>query len=269
MYKSCYHAKEEGSAMSFNKELNSRLFMQREEQRMHVEYKEEFGFYENVAAGNMEAVKRILADPHNVHLYDNAEYGQLSKDSLRNMRYHFVVSVALITRMCVEKGLERELAYTLSDLYIGKMDLLEHGEQIIALHNDMLVDFTRKMQELPKQQVYSMQVVRAMDYVYKHRNQRLTVETIANALEMNRSYLSVLFKKETGESISGFIRSERIKAAANMLRFSDYTYTDIAQYFGFASQSHFIQCFRREMGCTPAEYRKSFFEKGEILAIRE
>lgn len=251
--------------MSLNKELNKRLFIQREQRQAHVEYKEEFGFYNNVAEGDVEAVKRLLADPNDAHLYDSSEYGRLSRDSLRNMRYHFVVSVALITRLCVEKGLERELAYTLSDLYISKMDLSGSPAQILSLHNEMLMDFTRKMEALPKRQVYSMQIIRAIEYIYRHRNERLTVEHIAKELEINRSYLSVLFRKETGVSISGFIRQEKIKAAANMLRFSDYSYADIAEYFGFASQSHFIQCFRRETGYTPAEYRKRFFREGEVF----
>lgn len=244
--------------MSMNKELHARLFRQREEQKVHVEYSHEYGFYENVAAGNMEEVRKVLADPENTRMYESPEYGQLSKNFLQNIRYHFVVSTALITRLCVEKGLERELAYTLSDLYIGKMDCAQKAQEIIALHNDMLMDFTKKMAELPKQKVYSIQIVRAMEYIYRHRNERLAVQGIADILDMNRSYLSALFRKETGMSISGFIRQEKIKAAANMLRFSDYSYSDIAQYFGFASQSHFIQCFRAQTGLTPKEYRTRY-----------
>lgn len=253
--------------MSINKELNDRLFIQREEQQTHVEYKKEYGFYSNVAEENTEEVKKILADPDNIHLYDSAEYGRLSRDSLRNMRYHFVVQTALITRLCVENGLERELAYTMSDLYIGKMDMLSTPRQILLLHNEMLMDFTQKMAGLPKQQVYSIHIVRAIEYIYKHRNERLTVQDTAEALNINRSYLSSLFKKETGVSISGFIRSEKIKAAANMLRFSDFSYADIAEYFGFASQSHFTQLFRMETGYTPVEYRKRFSREGEMFNV--
>lgn len=241
--------------MSLNRELNSRLFTQNEEQLAHVEYKDEFGFYNIVVQGNVEEVKKAFVSPDNVGLYDEPRYGRLSKDSLRNMRYHFVVSVSLITRLCVEHGLERELAYTLSDLYIGKMDLLNDPRRIIGLHNDMLLDFTVKMAELPKSAVCSIQVVRAMEYVYRHRNEHLTVGAVAEAVGVNRSYLSTLFAKETGKSMGSFIRSEKIKAAANMLRFSDYSYSEVAEYFGFASQSHFISCFRKEMGMTPREYR--------------
>lgn len=246
--------------MSLNKELNHRLLMQREEQLMHVEYNHEFSFYSNVVAGDMEAVRKVLANPDNEQLYDSGEYGRLSKDKLRNMRYHFVVSVALITRLCVENGLERELAYTLSDLYISKMDLLQTARQILALSNEMLMDFTQKMASLPKQQVYSMLVVKAIDYINQHRNIRLTVSSIAMILNVNKSYLSTVFKRETGVNLSDYIRKEKIKAASNMLRFSDYSYSDIAVYFGFASQSHFIQCFRVEIGITPKEFRKNVWK---------
>ena len=242
--------------MSYNKELNRRLFLQREEERTHVEYRHEFGFYSIITEGNVEAVKKILADPNNTGMYEKAEYGQLSKNPLRNMRYHFVVSVSLITRLCAEKGLERELAYTLSDIYISKMDLLNSPQDIISLHNEMLMDFTRKMAELPKSQVYSIQVCRAIEYICRHLNRRLTAESIAAELGINRSYLSTVFKRETGTALSAFIRREKISAAENMLKFSDYSCSEIGEYFGFASQSHFISCFKEIIGVTPKEYRK-------------
>lgn len=250
--------------MSMNKELNSRLFMQREEQKCHVEYKHEYSYYNNVTEGNVEAVTKILANPMDIRMYESPQYGELSKDFLRNIRYHFVVSVALITRLCVEHGLERELAYTLSDLYIGRMDLIQSASQILSLHNEMLLDFTYKMADLPKKHVYSIQIVKAIEYIYHHRNERLTVDMVADTLGINRSYLSSLFRKETSASISSFIRSEKIKAAANMLRFSDYTYSDIAEYFGFASQSHFIQCFRKETGLTPMKYKNQFSDHWKV-----
>lgn len=256
-YKICYIIKTV-IFMSINRELNFRLFAQSEEQQSHVEYRHEYSFYSNVAEGNIEEVQKVLADPNNVSLYESPEYGKLSKDLIRNIRYHFVVSTALITRQCVENGLERELAYTMSDIYIGKMDLLRTAKEIIGLHNEMLLDFTRKMADLPKRQVYSMQVMKAIDYICRSRNHHITAGSVAEKLNINRSYLSTIFKRETGESISDFIRREKLKAAANMLRFSDYSCSDIAEYFGFASQSHFIKLFFGEYGVTPNKYRNRF-----------
>lgn len=247
--------------MSISKELNARLFENAEEQRVHVEYRSEYGYYGAVADGDIEAVKKVLVRPDNVSLYENGEYGTLSKDRLRNIRYHFVVAAALITRLCVEKGLERELAYTLSDLYIEKMDRLQAAEKVLSLYNEMLLVFTEKMAALPKRGAYSVHVVKAINYICRNRTKKITASSVSEALKLNRSYLSSLFKRETGTSVSGFIRMEKLKAAANMLVFSDSadcSCADIAEYFGFASQSHFIKLFKQNTGLTPAEYRRKY-----------
>lgn len=247
-----------GSTVSINRELNMSLMNRREEQSMHVEYSHEYGFYESIAAGNVEAVKAMLASPSDIDMYEGAEYGRLSADPLQNMRYHFVISAALITRTCVGKGMERELAYTLSDLYIGKMDALSDRADIIALHNEMMMDYAVKMSELPKQGVYSSQVIKVIDHICHHLNEKITVQDAARVAGINRSYLSALFVRETGMYIRDFIMREKVKAAENMLKFSDYSYADIAEYFGFSSQSHFIKCFKEETGVTPLEYRRKF-----------
>lgn len=247
--------------MTYHRELQNRLFQQQENNMTHMEYQQECSYYEDIVHGRLDRLHLQLIKPENIHAYNAKEYGQLSKNPLQNLRYHFVVSVSIITRLCVEHGLEQELAYTLSDLYINKMDELPTAEQILQLQNEMVIDFTQKMANLPKQQGYSMHVIKGIEYICHHLHQRLTVSEVAKALSVNRSYFSALFAKETGLSVSHFIRQEKLHAAANMLRFSDYSYTEIAEYFGFSSQSHFIQCFQKEFSCTPAVYRKQYFQK--------
>ena len=106
--------------MTYHQELQHRLFQQQEEQVHHMEYQQEFQYYEDVANGRLDRIHLQLLQPKDIVVYNDGEYGMLSKDPLRNLRYHFVVSVAMITRLCVEHGLEQELAYTMSDLYINK-----------------------------------------------------------------------------------------------------------------------------------------------------
>ena len=48
-----------------------------------------------------------------------------------------------------------------------------------------------------------------------------------------------------------------------MLRFSDYSYAEIAASLAFSSQSHFIRVFRVQTGYTPKEFRNRFFRKSE------
>lgn len=102
-----------------------------------------------------------------------------------------------------------------------------------------------------------------MDYIYNHLHETIRVETLSALVGLNRSYLSTLFKKETGISVSEYILSKRMEAAQNMLRFSDYTYAEISAILAFSSQSHFNRVFRAQTGYTPKAFRNRFFRAAD------
>lgn len=110
-----------------------------------------------------------------------------------------------------------------------------------------------------KNEVYSKPVILCMDYIYNHLHETIHVDTLAKVVGLNRSYLSTLFKKEMGTSVSEYIVSKRMEVAKNMLRFSDYTYAEISAILAFSSQSHFNRVFRAKTGYTPKEFRNHFF----------
>jgi AraC-like DNA-binding protein len=243
--------------MALKQEFTNELFNRLENSEVHKQYKKEVYFYDLVASGNVEEITRLtsLHDPSAE--YDNSGYGHLSDDPIQNSKYHVAISAALATRYCITAGLDPEVAYTMSDVYIRNLDKMTRVRDIVNLHAKMLIDYAQTMQNLPKVKVYSLQTVEAMNYVGSHYTEEINVESVADALNINRSYLSKLFKKNTGLSLGEYIRKERIKAATNMLAFSEYSSSEIAEYLHFSSQSHFIQCFKKEMGCTPAQYRNT------------
>ena len=72
---------------------------------------------------------------------------------------------------------------------------------------------------------------------------------------MSHSYLTKKFKEYEGITIQQYIISEKLKAAANMLKYSDASISEIAEYLSFASQSHMGQYFKKAYQMTPKEYR--------------
>ena len=241
--------------MANSRDFNTIMFNRLENHQIHIQFDDETQFYDLIAEGNIEKIKEIALGEKRVDMYEDPIYGHLSDNPLQNAKYHVAISVALVTRYCITHGLDHELAYTLSDYYILKLDRMINTMDVIKLHGDMLIDFTQHMAELPKHNVYNLRTIQAINYVCSHYTEDINVETVADSLNINRSYLSKIFKENTGKSLGDFIRIERIKAAANMLRFSDYSAAQIAEYLHFSSQSHFIQCFKKEMGCTPSAYR--------------
>lgn len=185
--------------------------------------------------------------------------GRLSDNELQNIRYHFVVATAMITRYCVMGGMELEKAYNLSDFYIQKMDKLNTIAEIVSLHNTMCFDFCNKMNIIKKSQILSKPVVLCMDYIYSHIHSRITIKQLAEHTNLSESYLSKLFCKEIGMPVSTYIALQKIEKAKNMLSYSDYSLADIANYLSFSSQSHFIQVFSKYVGVTPHKYRDKHF----------
>ena len=108
----------------------------------------------------------------------------------------------------------------------------------------------------PECRHYSREIEAAVKYIHLHLHVPVTLEETAEAAGISASYLSRLFKKETGMLFVDYIQKERIEAACNMLTYSDYTAAQISEYLCFSTQSYFIKIFRKYTGTTPAKYKK-------------
>ena len=177
-----------------------------------------------------------------------------------NIKYHFVVTAAMLTRYCIDGGLEPEQAYRLSDFYILKMDSCTNIRQVADLHHEMAKDFTGKMVLQKKSAILSKPVMQCVDYIYSHIKERITIATLAEYTGLSENYLSRVFKQNLGISISDYIREKKIEQATHLLRYSDKPIIDIANYLSFSSQSHFIQVFETYTGLTPKKYRDQHYK---------
>lgn len=242
--------------MNLQKEWQHQELQDAEDSLTHRPLEEEYAFYHAVSSGDIDFVQENCRQ----HAFSNPNgMGVLSTDPLTNMKYHFVVAVAMIVRHCVEAGMELERAYRLSDFYILKVDACTSISAVCRLHERMSLDYTGKMLLLKKESIISKPVILCMDYIYSHLNSRITIEELADYTNLSPSYLSRLFKKELGVAISNYISEKKIEKAQHLLKYSDYSFIEIANYLAFSSQSHFIQTFKKSVGLTPKKYRDKFY----------
>ncbi|HBI85828.1 MAG TPA: AraC family transcriptional regulator [Ruminococcus sp.] len=235
------------------KKLTHQAFINRELNISHLSYERENAFFQAIRDGEPETVKQLYKP------FDGADMGLLSEDPLRNLQYHLIITVALLTRACIEGGMGMEAAYNLSDIYIRSIDKCHSTEEVQMLHRELVSDYAQRMQLLHKTNRYPRAVTVCMDYIYDNLHTRLTLDALSAATGLSPSYLSRLFKREVGMTISEYISKMRIDAAENMLRYSDYSCLAISDYLCFSSESHFIQVFRRRTGLTPRRYREQYF----------
>lgn len=244
--------------MDIRKEWFQTEVSENEGSNTHRPLEDEYSFYQAVKNGDMEFVRQNCEQC----AFTNPEgMGKLSNNPLTNIKYHFVVTAAMLTRHCVEGGMELEQAYRLSDFYILKMDSCTNIDQVSELHNNMVMDLTGKMLMLKKNAILSKSIVLCTDYIYTHITERITIEMLADYTNLSTSYLSRLFKQNLGISISDYIREKKIEKAENLLKYSDFSLIEISNYLAFSSQSHFIQTFEKLVGITPKKYRDKYYHK--------
>lgn len=222
----------------------------------HRKLSEEYLFYKAVAEGNLSMIDKNL---HDKKFVESKGVGKLSNNHVVNIKYHFVITTAMITRFCSSAGMEIERAFRLSDYYIQKLDHLHTFEEVHHLHEKMVWDFTDKMRMIKISDTASKHVTECKNYIYAHIQERILVEDIAVELNINSSYLSRLFKSEMGQPISKYINQQKMKLAMNLLRYSDESVVDIANKFSFSSQSHFIKLFKEFVGITPKKFRDKYY----------
>lgn len=243
-----------------DRELNYRLYTTREEGIYHSSYTQELEFYHSIKSGDVEMVKKLK----NVDFTKQPGLGSLSTNRVQNAKYHFVIATALISRYCIEGGMEHELAYNASDVYINKADRCSTTDELAALQYDMVLYYATQMHKLRTAKVYSLPITNCIEYIYNHLHTPLSRTELAKLTGLSESYLSRLFKKETGLSLSEYIRNRKLDTAKNMLLHSDYTITMISETLCFASQSYFIQIFKKYVGMTPVMYRNYNSRKLEM-----
>ncbi len=242
--------------MDLAEEWNLKELKENEEKNHHKPVEEEYSLYQAIKAGDVNYVR---ADCQKGGFGNPDGMGVLSKNSLTNIKYHFAIAAAMIARHCIEGGMDMEQAFRLSDFYIMKMDSFISVQEVIALHTAMCLDFTEKMLLLKKDKIISKSVQLCIQYIYTHINENLSLESLADYVNLSSSYLSRLFNQEMGVSISTYIRGQKIEKAKNLLKYSGYSYIEIANYLGFSSQSHFIHTFHKYTGMTPKKFRDKYF----------
>ncbi|KOP65587.1 AraC family transcriptional regulator [Bacillus sp. FJAT-18019] len=111
-------------------------------------------------------------------------------------------------------------------------------------------DFTSSVEHSPSV------VEKVKEYIHQHLSEDLSREDIASQVFLNPDYLTRVFKKETGMSISDYLLQQRLNIAASLLANTGLSVSSIAAQIGYANFSHFSRMFKKYYGKSPLEYRQ-------------
>ncbi len=108
----------------------------------------------------------------------------------------------------------------------------------------------------PEEEPVRKLIQAAKAYLDVHFDQHLTLEQVADYVYVSPSYLSTLFKKETGVNFSEYLTDIRMQNARRLLDESAYSVSQIAKMVGYRDVKHFSSLFVKHYQISPAQYRK-------------
>lgn len=244
--------------MEIQRHFSDLLFENQEASLGHNPYDQELREFSSIENGDVKQLEKSWAEDYTGNI------GVLAKDRLRSWKDVGIVVITLASRAAIRGGILPEISFSLSDIYINKVEEASDLASITHLLRQAEYQYTNMVREQKEQQrgmghrEKNPHVRRCKDYIFSHLHDRITTQEIAGFLGMNASYLSELFHQCEGISIKNFILREKIGLAKNMLTYSGYSYIEIAAYLGFSSQSHLGKQFKKLTGYTLSEYRNTY-----------
>ena len=190
-----------------------------------------------------------------VRNYPAVQGGTMSTNQIRQMKNIFINTATVVSRTAIQAGVDVDDALDLSDYYIRQCELTSDISSISNLQYTMIVDYIKKINDT-RERTLSLTSRKARNFIRNNLTSALTTGEVADHLRLSRPYLSALFKKENGITLSDYIASEKVKEACHMLEYTDKSILEISTALGFSSQSHFTKVFKKIKGVTPKSIRK-------------
>ncbi len=180
----------------------------------------------------------------------------LAKDPLRSLKNSIICSCSFFTRAVIEAGVFPDIAFTYSDTFIQQIEKMNGISEVRNFEQEMLKEFIKLAKDKTSAK-YSRPIFSALQYINNNLTQKLSLADIAKHAFVHPNYLSSIFKKEVGCSLTDFIARRRIEESTYFIAYTDYEIADIASFYHFCNQSYYCTVFKQHLFVSPKEYRKS------------
>ncbi|MUT68296.1 helix-turn-helix domain-containing protein [Paenibacillus sp. NEAU-GSW1] len=232
-------------------EPDAELSRSRRSGMLHTNLSHERVLLHYIRSGKKEQLRTFVMES----IIGEDEFGVLAKGSrLRSEKNLMITGIALICRAAIEGGMHEEDAFVLSDFYIQQLEEKGDLHAVVAVMMEAMFDFVDRVAEVRRGH-YSPAVQDCLREIANRLYSDVTLDGLAERINLSPSYLSSLFKKEVGLTFSDYVQRERVEEAKNLLALTDDSITDIAAWLNFNDQSYFNKVFKKWQGITPKAYR--------------
>lgn len=147
----------------------------------------------------------------------------------------------------------------LKNTYYQELVTCETFQQLYQTFNEIVALIITGIKNQNKD---SMTIIsNVIQYILQHYGDDLTLEKLAAEVHVSNSYLSRLFKKEQGMTLSNYIQTIRLQEAKKLLSSTNLKTYEIAEKVGISDPVYFSKLFKRAEGLSPKEFRQNRYGK--------
>ena len=181
---------------------------------------------------------------------------QRTMDNLRNIKNYGIVLNVLLRKAAEEGSVHPLHIDQLSSNMARRLELLRSPSEAVKLFGTMVHKYCLLVKNHSMKN-YSQLVQHVILRIDADLTADLSLKSHADFLNVNASYLSTLFKRETGMTLTDYVNRQRVEHGLFLLNSTDMQVQTIAQYCGIPDVNYFTKTFKKFIGKTPKEYRQN------------
>lgn len=212
-------------------------------------YEAENAFLDAVTAGNTDAALKAYQQFHRFYL------GERFHATIRSRQNAMIILNTLLRKAIERAGVHPYYLNTISTKYSVKIEAVTCENEVVQLQNSMLEEYCAYVRRYSLRQ-YSPPVQKVIQYVNLNLDKPLSLKSLAALCCISPSYLSSLFKQETGTTLTNYIYLQRVRHACTRLTSTDHSIAVIAGEVGMLDVNYFTKIFKKITGTTPTLYRR-------------
>lgn len=179
-----------------------------------------------------------------------------SASPLRSAKNYSIIMNTLLRKAAENGGVHPVYLDRISSDFARKIEEISVLSGFPTLMNEMFRSYCRLVRKHSIRR-YSPAVQKAILLIDSDLSAPLTLSTLAAAQGLSEGYLATVFKKETGKTVSEYVREKRMKHAAHLLTTTRLQIQTVALHCGIMDVQYFSKLFKKHTGKTPKEYRET------------
>lgn len=178
-------------------------------------------------------------------------------DPLRNFQNYCIIMNTLSRKAAEKGGVHPLYLDKVSSEFAHKIERLTSVSLGQSLMQDMFRSYCRLVRK-HSMKGYSAPIQKTIAQIDADLTADLSLHALAVSQNISDGYLSALFHRETGQTLTAFVNERRMKAACRLLSTTKLQIQTVAQHCGILDVHYFSRLFKKHTGMTPLQYRESY-----------